>query len=100
MTPACHPQRERVACGDVRVLPTIPLLLVLAVLASACGVAFGSAPEGNEFFKSAKVTGDLRAVMTLTGTGTYESNYPVEVQVTCEIRRGKDLVQSLAAENI
>lgn len=78
----------------------IPLLLALAVVASACGVAFGSAPEGNEFFKSAKVTGDLRAGMTLTGAVTYESNYPVEVQITCEIRRGKDLVQSLAAENI
>ena len=63
-------------------------------------VGFGSAPDGNEFFKSAKVTGDMRAGLTLTGAVTYESTYPIEVQITCEIRRGKDLVQSLASEII
>ncbi len=97
---ACRGGCKAVACGDVRIFPAIPLLLVLAVLAAACGVGYGSTPDGNEFFKSAKVTGDFRAGMTLTGAVTYESNYSIEVQITCEIRRGKELVQSLSSERI
>jgi hypothetical protein len=97
---ACRRRRERVGWCDVRFFPTALLLLALAVVSSACGIAFGSAPEGNEFFKSAKVIGDARAGLTLTGTVTYESNYPVEVQIACEMRQGKELVQSLATETI
>ncbi|MEO8698223.1 MAG: hypothetical protein ABI658_32315 [Acidimicrobiales bacterium] len=84
----------------MRLIPASTLFLVVAVLAAACGVGYGSAPEGNEFFKSAKVTGDFRAGLTLTGAVTYESNYPIEVQITCEIRKGKELVQTLATETI
>jgi hypothetical protein len=97
---ACRAPAERVGWCDVRFFPATMLLLVLAVVSSGCGVAFGSAPDGNEFFKSAKVSGDTRAGLTLTGTVTYESNYPIDVQITCEIRQGKQLVQSLATENV
>lgn len=84
----------------MRRLPAISLLLALAVLTAACGVAFGDAPEGNEFFKSATVSGDMRAGVTLSGTVRYASNYPVAVEISCEIRRGKELVQALAVETI
>ena len=78
-------------------LPLILLLLSGAMLASACGVDFGGEKEGNEFFKSAKVSGDFRAGMPLTGVVAYESGYPVDVQIKCEIRQAKTLVQALDA---
>ena len=79
----------------MRLLPATLLLVVVALSDAACGVGFRSAPEGNEFFKSAKVTGNFQAGGALTGAVTFKSSYPVEIQVLCEIRRGKDLVQSL-----
>jgi hypothetical protein len=83
---ACRRRIERVGCIGVKKLPLVLLLLSGAVLASACGVDYGDAKEGNEFFKSAKVSGDFRAGIPLTG---------VDVQIKCEIRQGKTLVQAL-----
>ena len=76
----------------------IPLILIsyLCVLLSACGIAFGGAPEGNDFFVSFDVTGEKVAGRPLTAALTYETIYPFEVEIVCELREEKDLVREVA----
>jgi len=84
----------------VRLPQALPLLLVVvAILAAGCGVDFSSAKQGNEFFKSLAVTGDLRAGSPLTAAVTYEQNNPVAVVIKCEVRQGKDLVKEIGGES-
>ena len=78
----------------------LPLLLIATVFLAGCGVKFGSAPEGTEFFKSLMVTGDLTAGAPLTAAVSYEQNNPVSVIVKCEIRQGKNLVTELGGETV
>ena len=75
------------------------LALSSAVLAG-CGVRFRDPQPGNEFFKSATVSGDLRVGATLTGSVTIAQRYNVEVPITCELRQGKALVKPIGAEKI
>ena len=60
----------------------------------------GDAKQGNEFFKSLTVTGELRAGSPLTAAVTYEQNNPIAVVIKCEIRQGKDLVKELGSESV
>lgn len=81
-------------------------LLPLAAAASSlvlfgCGVAFGPAEERADFFESLEVTGDeMRAGAPLTVTVEYNQKYPVDVEVVCEIRRNKQLVQVIGERNV
>jgi hypothetical protein len=72
----------------------LPLALV-ALVFSACGIAFGSAPEGNEFFKSIAVTGELRTGAPLTVAFGYSQNNPIAVTIKCEVRQKKELVKEV-----
>ena len=82
-------------------VPRFPLALLLplcfAVL-SGCGVSFHDPPEGNEFFKTLTVTGDMHAGSPLTGAVTFVQNYSVEVAVRCEVRKGKDLYKNVGQD--
>lgn len=73
------------------------LALSCAVLAG-CGVRFHDAEPGNEFFKSATVSGDLRAGSPLTGAITIAQRYDIAVQITCELRQGKQLIKSIGGD--
>lgn len=75
------------------------LALSCAVLVG-CGVRFRDPQPGNEFFKSATVSGEMRVGATLTGSVTIAQRYNVEVPITCELRQGKALVKPIGAEKI
>jgi hypothetical protein len=76
------------------------MLCALAASLAACGVSFRPAPEGTEFFKSLDVSGDRRAGATLTASLGYAQNNPRDVQLACELRQGKDLVQPIGMQNV
>ena len=65
---------------------------MISVLGSACGVTFGRSEEGNDFFTSLDVSGEKIVGSPLTAALAYETFYPVPVDITCELRQGKDLV--------
>lgn len=82
---------------------TPPFALVLALscaLLAGCGVRFRDPEPGNEFFKSATVSGDMRVGTTLTGAVTIAQRYSVDVPITCELRQGKQLVKPIGAETL
>ncbi|MEX2247877.1 MAG: hypothetical protein WEC75_14475 [Dehalococcoidia bacterium] len=75
---------------------TPPRLLALALsaaLLAGCGVGFAGGPQGTEFFKSLTVTGHKQTGAPLTAAVTYEQNYPLDVPIQCELRRGKALIK-------
>ena len=77
-----------------------PLAVVFAasVLLAGCGIAFGEAKKGNEFFDSLNVTGDMRVNEQLTAAVAMRQNYPVEVAVACELRRADEKVKDIGRE--
>ena len=79
----------------------LPLLLaVLCALFAGCGVKFSDASAGNEFFKAITVTGDLRAGGTVTATVSIAQHNPVNVAVTCELRRSSTALKTLATSTV
>ncbi len=84
----------------MRNIPLLLLLLLSCALVAACGVRFRDPEPGNEFFKSARVSGDLRVGATLTGAVTIAQTYSVVVPITCELRQGKELVKAIGSEQI
>ncbi len=75
----------------------VTLLSAATLLASACGVEFRPAPQGNEFFATLEVTGRMEPGAPLTASLQYETYYPVAVEVKCEIRTSKELVKEIGA---
>ncbi len=75
--------------------PSTLLIAGSCLLFAACGVSYGKAKQGNEFFKSLTVTGDHQATVSLTALVTYETNYPKELGITCELRQGKELIKPI-----
>ena len=67
------------------------------MLVSACGVEFRSAPQGNDFFRTLKVSGRMEVGAPLTASLSYATYYPLTVDVTCEIRKGKELVKEIGS---
>ena len=84
----------------MRTPPFVLLLALLCALLAGCGVRFRDPEQGNEFFKSATVSGDLRAGATLTGAVTIAQRYSIEVAIACELRQGKQLVKPIGSEKI
>jgi hypothetical protein len=82
----------------VRVPPFVLLLALSCAIATGCGVRFHDAKPGNEFFKSATVSGDLRAGSTLTGAVTIAQRYNIDVPITCELRQGTQLVKPIGSQ--
>ena len=84
----------------MRVPPFVLMLALSCVVLAGCGVRFRDPQPGNEFFKSATVSGDLRVGATLAGSVTIAQRYNVEVPITCELRQGKALVKPIGSEKI
>jgi hypothetical protein len=78
----------------------VVLFALSCALLAGCGVRFRDPQPGNEFFKSATVSGDLRAGATLTGAVTIAQRYSIEVPIACELRQGKQLVKPIGSEKI
>ena len=74
------------------------ILVVASLLLAGCGIAFGEAKKGNEFFDSLDVTGDMRANEHLTAAVAMRQNYPVEVTVACELRQASEKVKDIGRE--
>jgi hypothetical protein len=72
------------------------LLLVFASLPLAgCGIAFGDAPQGNDFFTSLRVSGEKRAGAPLTASVSYETFYPLQIEILCELRQGSRTIREI-----
>ena len=67
----------------------------MSALLAGCGIAFGGAPEGNDFFVSLRVTGDKTAGSPLTAAVAYETFYPDPIDVICELRQEKETLQQI-----
>ncbi len=84
----------------MRIPPSVLLLALSCAVLAGCGVRFHDPEPGNEFFKSATVTGDLRVGSTLTGAVTIAQRYNIDVPITCELRQGRKAVKPIGAETI
>ena len=79
----------------------LPLLLaVLCSLFAGCGVKFSDPPPGNEFFKKLTISGDLRAGGTVTATVSIQQHNPVNVAVSCSLRRSSTALKVLATATV
>jgi hypothetical protein len=76
------------------------VLGALGLALAACGVGFGSAPEGTEVFVRMQAPSEVRAGERATLTVTYEQPYPVDIEVECILKRGKKTVQTLGRNTI
>lgn len=56
-------------------------------------------PEpGTEFFESLEISGEMKAGSTLTALVTITQNYPIEVELTCELRQNKTTLQEIGKD--
>ena len=76
------------------------LFAALAALSVACGVSFADPPQGNEFFDSLTVTGDMRVGKPLTAFVIIRQRTPAVVDMTCELRQEKELVKEIGRDAI
>ncbi len=72
----------------------VALALTCALL-SGCGIAFGDAPDENDFFTKLEVTGDKTAGAPLTAAIAYETFYPTPVDILCELRQGSETLRAI-----
>jgi hypothetical protein len=77
-----------------------PLLATIAMLCAGCGVAFTQAKDERAFFDSLTITGQGIAGAPLTAALAYRTNYPLAVEVTCELRQGKRTLSVLGSETV
>jgi hypothetical protein len=71
----------------------ITVLALMCAVLSGCGIAFGDAPAANDFFTTLEVTGDRTAGAPLTAAIAYETFYPAQVEILCELRRGSETLR-------
>lgn len=62
---------------------------LLTVVLAGCGVRFSDPEPGTEFFASLVVTGSRVASEPMTAVVSYTQNYPIEVELVCELRQNK-----------
>jgi hypothetical protein len=67
----------------------------LCAVFAGCGVDFSDGPEGNDFFTSVRVSGEHRTGTPLTVAVAYETFYPAEVEILCELRQGNTTLREL-----
>jgi hypothetical protein len=70
-------------------------LLFASLPLAGCGIAFGDAPQGNDFFTSLRVSGEKRAGAPLTAAVSYETFYPVQIEILCELRQGSRTIREI-----
>lgn len=75
-------------------------LVGIGLLFAACGIGFGSGPEGTEVFVRLQAPAKVRAGEPATLTLTYEQPYPVDLEVECSLKKGKRTVQTLGRDTI
>ena len=81
---------------SVRRFPFIVLVLIFVwPLVAGCGIAFGDGPPGNDFFTSLHITGDKTAGVPLTAAVSYETIYPAEIEILCELRQGSTTLRQI-----
>jgi hypothetical protein len=73
----------------------IAALLGASVLLVGCGVDFSGGAEGNDFFTSLRVTGDKVTGQPLTAAVSYETIYPAELEILCELRQGSTTLRQI-----
>ncbi|HYM15129.1 MAG TPA: hypothetical protein VEZ14_06185 [Dehalococcoidia bacterium] len=79
----------------------LPLLLAVScALLVGCGVRFSDPPPGTEFFKKVTISGDLRAGSTITAHVAIAQHYPVNVPISCELRRSSTALRTLATATV
>ncbi len=66
----------------------LPLIAAGALLAGCGGIDFGSPDQGNDFFEKLEISGEHAAGAPLTAELSYETFYPMEVEISCELYRG------------
>ena len=82
----------------MRNFPFVLMLALSCAVFAGCGVRFRDPEPGNEFFKSAIVSGDRTAGAPLQGTIKIAQTYNIEVPITCELRQGKELVKPIGGD--
>lgn len=85
---------------SMRALVHVLLVAASLTLLTACGVRFGAAERGTEFFKAIEITGEMRAGSTLTVLVDYDQYYPVEVEFVCELRKNKQLIKFIGRDTV
>jgi hypothetical protein len=75
--------------------PRIAVLALACALLTGCGVAFSDPPQGNDFFVSLEITGERTAGSPLTAAVAYETFYPAQVEIACELRQGKETLRQI-----
>ncbi len=74
---------------------TAAAFALMCALLAGCGVAFGDATEGNDFFVSLRVSGEKTAGAPLTAAVAYETFYPEPIDIVCELRRGSESLRQI-----
>jgi|CXWL01.1.fsa_nt_gi hypothetical protein len=62
---------------------------LLTIVLAGCGVRFSDPESGTEFFESLVVSGGRVAGEPMTAVVSYTQNYPIEVELVCELRQNK-----------
>jgi hypothetical protein len=71
------------------------VLTVAGLLLAACGIALSDTPQGNDFFTSLRVSGDKVVGAPLTAAVTYETIYPAQLEILCELRQGSTTLREI-----
>lgn len=66
-------------------------MLLLAAIASACGVNF-TAEQGNDFFRKLDVTGEMVTGAPLTASVYLQQRYPISLVIRCEVLKDNERV--------
>lgn len=78
----------------------LPVLAFIALALGACGVRIGAATPTNPFFRSLEVTGSKLVGQPLTVHVEYAQNYPLQVEIACELRQKGKLVKFIGREAV
>ncbi len=65
------------------------------MLLAGCGIDFGNGPQGNDFFTSLRVSGAMRTGAPLTAAVSYETFYPEQLEIRCELRQGSKTLRDI-----
>lgn len=92
--------RRSANIGSVTRCPVFVTLMPLLLLSAACGVEFSEDESGTEFFKELTISGERRAGAPLTVSAFYEQFYPVDLDVSCELRQGNALIKPIGNQTV
>jgi hypothetical protein len=82
-------------CTVSRNAAALLILALASLLFTSCGIAFSDGPKGNDFFTSLRVSGEKRAGAPLTAAVGYETIYPAQIEIVCELRQGSRTIREI-----